>query len=596
MTEIISEIFPKIVNNTKLSKKIYRLDNSNYKFKTNNYLFLGVDEKNVFDGLNYIPFETIIDHLNNNIKYIVLTDHERNTIYWKLGITNKTILSLESLFPFLKTIKYISNSKKNYLTLLKYKKIWFDKFKDNYTKTITSKYFLKTARKIINNSSLDKYFNYANNTPINQSLVFLERRPNRSIIALDFNSMYASCMLDLYLEPSSLEHIVFTDYVNIDLSTLEFGIYQVKINGPYTEFLKRFNYFSKNTSLGYFDYILKDTDSVITILSSMEINFWSNHCGSIKIKSGFYSKHLIKHPLAKDANRLFSTRQHYKNQGNIDFEYQCKFELALLHSVINKNKSILISNKNYDSLINCVKEKMQKFKVLDELNINFRHFIQNNNKITITKEDELFKAHVPIYDGRKQISSMFSFTISHVRLKLIKLLQYIYSLKYPTICYYNVDSVHVSLNKNDLNKFINSIDNILGTDLGQLKIECIADTGVWFQPGRYFLLKDNKIIKSANSGISMPFDKTPLRSSRPVIKIRKFKNYKYQYLSKVYASHSLSYKSKLNNISNDYLVYNRFNYDEVSSDNIVINTVWNEISNSSQIKDQVYNKLKLISN
>ena len=59
--------------------------------------------------------------------------------------------------------------------------------------------------------------------------------------------------------------------------------------------------------------------------------------------------------------------------------------------------------------------------------------------------------------------------------------------------------MHVSIESDRCVEFNQFLEKYIGSAPGQIKVEAIGDEGYWFDVGRYWILKDSKVIKFANS-------------------------------------------------------------------------------------------------
>ena len=69
------------------------------------------------------------------------------------------------------------------------------------------------------------------------------------------------------------------------------------------------------------------------------------------------------------------------------------------------------------------------------------------------------------------------------------------------ICYVNIDSIHVSIPKNQLDEVMKNLNAEASSAMGAFKIEAITPHGLWLEPGRYWLYS-NKVEKFKNRSIS----------------------------------------------------------------------------------------------
>jgi hypothetical protein len=110
------------------------------------------------------------------------------------------------------------------------------------------------------------------------------------------------------------------------------------------------------------------------------------------------------------------------------------------------------------------------------------------------------------------VSSFSSYLFAEARVKMLNTLEYIMKFPecLPEICYVNVDSVHISVPSEYAEKIKKYMvegkladtyeDNANNSpQLGKLKLEHEVDKGIWLSPGRYWLIKDNKLESYVNA-------------------------------------------------------------------------------------------------
>ena len=91
--------------------------------------------------------------------------------------------------------------------------------------------------------------------------------------------------------------------------------------------------------------------------------------------------------------------------------------------------------------------------------------------------------------------------MANTRIHLLELYEKIHnSSKEFELCYCNIDSLHISIPSDKEELFKDTIKDLISpTELGKLKIESITNRGIWFEPGRYWLFNDNKLVNFKNT-------------------------------------------------------------------------------------------------
>ena len=62
--------------------------------------------------------------------------------------------------------------------------------------------------------------------------------------------------------------------------------------------------------------------------------------------------------------------------------------------------------------------------------------------------------------------------------------------------------MHLSIAKEKLDGFFRHFKDLIGDSLGQMKVEAVAERGYWFDVGRYWLLKDRRVVQFRNKGFN----------------------------------------------------------------------------------------------
>ncbi|MBQ8707337.1 MAG: hypothetical protein IJ523_04565 [Succinivibrionaceae bacterium] len=112
----------------------------------------------------------------------------------------------------------------------------------------------------------------------------------------------------------------------------------------------------------------------------------------------------------------------------------------------------------------------------------------------------------PRINNASNVFSLYALVIARARVKMMETIEFLTGFDKLRICYANVDSLHVSIDKNDFQSFVEFLNSkgLVGEQLGKLKIECVADSGTWFFPGRYWLYNGNKIVQYKNINLNKP--------------------------------------------------------------------------------------------
>lgn len=314
---------------------------------------------------------------------------------------------------------------------------------------------------------------------------FKETRDDRVILVLDVNSQYPFAMTqDGYSNPRLLRvHHPRSEY---DLDYINNGVALISFDIADEWFSKKFpRYFFDTEGRKYFKY--KNLDYIWMNIS--EIKAYKKYMKNIHIKKIIYSQKSINHPLKGMVEYLYNKRLEYK--GTI-YEKVIKNVLVGIHSTTN--------GRDFEVCENGVKgfERVQEFLY--------------QNCATIVRDEKDFEylpncsltEHIRHKRSGKYIPVLTSEIYAKSRIGIFNLVDFTHTY-YPEVehCYTNIDSVHLSIPKSQYADFVEDLKRYghIGDKLGQFKIEAVGDRGYWFCPGRYFIIKDERVVKYADIAI-----------------------------------------------------------------------------------------------
>ena len=170
--------------------------------------------------------------LSHGSRLLVLTRKERQLLIASALSKIVTIFCFEEHFPFIKGIRYLGDAKQNYEQLVKQiAKVKSINLEFDYLQNFYLSVHRKLCRKIPFKNSIDDNFFFLPVFPYQEAFRFSETETSRMVIALDFNSMYASAMLGEFPDPKYLYYVVLNrEYVEGEC--LYRGMYQVKLSHP----------------------------------------------------------------------------------------------------------------------------------------------------------------------------------------------------------------------------------------------------------------------------------------------------------------------------------------------------------------------------
>lgn len=157
------------------------------------YKIIGVDSTYFTNDEGTYPLDCYA--IDTDIKTYTLTRKEADILALSFPGSQPPI-ALEQVHPWLPKNKFINNSKYNYSNLKALIKKYFKHIPD--TTDLSNQYWNAICNKIRFTSTLDMHYYHAWCAPIQEAYMLKDNRPNRTIVAVDFNSMYAACMQKKY--------------------------------------------------------------------------------------------------------------------------------------------------------------------------------------------------------------------------------------------------------------------------------------------------------------------------------------------------------------------------------------------------------------
>lgn len=573
--------------------KLIRIGSSNpNKLNEISFTPIAINNKTVFyDNKHMELLEFLLYCKNEKIKNLmVLTYKEKNLVLEKILDFEINLFVFEKEFPIFKNIKYHSNLIYNYKKLIKLLKktknlsIKGKSLGDFYS----TKHLFKIERKLRHKSTYDNLFFKAYKGGYQEVFKLKEERENRCIVAFDFNSMYASCMLGKFLDPRSLKYKEFNNDT-ASIENLHDGLYHVILQFPIQDFIKNYHPFKFNRLFTSHYFYFDDNQEVEILLFKNELEYYRKFFKQIKVIKGLISTKTIEHPLKKNIIDVYKQRKHNKKISNSVVESMNKFELSIMHSATNQIK---YKHKHLKTFFELKKE------LLDNYDINLAN--KNNNELKLMKKHKHFQIeNIDNFNylcklineqSFDNIFSVSSAVLANSRLKMLQTIESFISFRTVEICYCNIDSIHVSIEKEYLKQFLDEFKSIINGEIGSLKIESIADRGYWFDVGRYWLFKNNKVIQHKNI-LFKNFNSSNIFSKWKEIKIPiKSKNFNYVKTTYPLIYNSFSYSKKLNKKFN----FLRYHYEEIKSLDVAFDSVNNEILDSKSIKSKLFDKIATV--
>ena len=168
----------------------------------------------------------------------VLTEKEKVRIIEEAALLNIKIDVFEKQFPIFKDIKYNSNPLINYNVLRKHTKklVQLNIGPRNISIHLSNQHRLTALGKLRLKNNYDRNFFFAYKDAYQEVFKLKEERPDRVIIALDFNSMYVDCMKGFFCKPENIRYEKFQES-KIQPEELPNGIYNVRLKSAKDTFL-----------------------------------------------------------------------------------------------------------------------------------------------------------------------------------------------------------------------------------------------------------------------------------------------------------------------------------------------------------------------
>ena len=528
-------------------------------------------------------------------KIIVLTLKEKELILEALVDFDIDVKVFEVIYPIFNHIKYISNIYKNYeeLTKLLDKVNEFNIKGNSLAKNLSTEYLYKIERKLRFKNKLDYFFAFAYKGGYSEVFKLKEEREDRVIVAFDYNSMYVDSMMGKFMEPKSIK---YKNYRNekINLDQLENGLYRVILKNIKDTFFKKFHPFKymKQNSSFYFN--IEENQYIEILLFKNEIEYYKRFFNDIEIIEGFYSKNEIDHPLKEYAQNLYKERLRYKTEGNTLMNDLCKYKLITIHSSTNAKrfKKLYFSTKgeivNYLSLkymINFPEHLTSEEKLA---------LFEDKNYFTFTKYKNGYQTKMINFNTYESVYSLSSQILANSRIKMLQTIEKFLQHNSVEICYINIDSIHISIQKEELDAFLIKNKNIISNKLGDLKIESISEKGYWFDIGRYWLMSNNKVDIFKNSFFNQKNNSNKFVFNRKLNYISA--NSQFSYVKTVYTNiyKAFSYHKKIVDSSLDKIDFERYNFEEIYDLNVAQSSYTQETLKSKKVKVDLVKKISTV--
>lgn len=454
---------------------------------------IAADTTSITDEAGTRPIQCYDDQ--REARYITLTRKESDLI----ALANpgkRPPAVLEEVHPWLPLQVFREDSKANLKALKSILKLYGQHlitpgaFCDQKWNTICNSARRKTDH--------DARFYLAWHLPIQDAFILEETRPDRRIIAIDFNSMYASCMQHEFPKPSTLNHVILNRDA-VSREALPCGLYRCLLHPPTSEFIKKHNPFRSFFAGRYLGASLDEPLSVD--LNEFEIEFFQRHFKRLELIDGVVSEQPIPHPLAHEVRRSYARRMNYLAHDNKPLADREKFLLTLLSSSAHRPR---ITRKSFESHTRAFDYLKEIFGIVRDEDFPVgipTRWLDGRKGFTLRENGDRPVVYTPdLFDG----SACFEFNqriVARSRTTLLGMMERLtQSDENIDICYANIDSIHFSLPVGNLDSTLEWLRSEATSQLGGFKIEAVARSGLWLEPGRYWLFSE-KVERSRNCGI-----------------------------------------------------------------------------------------------
>ena len=361
---------------------------------------------------------------------------------------------------------------------------------------------------------------------------------------------------------------------------------------PHSKFFQNYHPF-KYTQLGLsLKFKANDTSEVETQLFDFELDYYRKFFDEVHILSALRSKSSMGHPLYNESKRLYRLRTRAEKANKSSLARSYKLQLAMLHSATNRRVEKKIRYKSFSNLLSLLNKELCL-----TINEGVPYLIKSSpllKKVKVINEDKEKSGLTWDLNNSKTIYSFSSQVLARSRLKMFKLLEALLDFEGLDICYVNTDSVHVSIPAVSQNNFFKRYSNLIGSELGKLKIQSIADKAAWLDVGHYYLFKGGDVVQWSNIGLNHKGNNDPFLRFREKYSRVKLDNGVTTTKSKVTFMSSLSYKKRLSKYEigcSKTIDYLRFSVDEINGFDNATLTILKEKQAAKAVKRELFNLL-----
>ena len=514
-------------------------------------------------------------------RLLVLTGREHLHIVEEAAAYGLQVQVFETAFPIFPTIRYSSCLRTNFdiLTKCLRKLDQLSIHSGSLSRDLSERHLRISARKVGQKNGYDRHFFFAYKDAYQEVFKLKEERPERVIIALDFNSMYLDSMQGRFCNPASVEYADFRGQ-HPDPDSLAYGIYRVRLRSARPGFILDHHPF-RYRRLGRSHYFqMQCRDTIETLLHKDEISYFIRHFEEVEVVEGLLSNDTIEHPLLKQGMALYAQRLYHRRRGDRIKENLSKISLQHMHSATNQKQFA----KKYFKSLDKVKDFLTaRFAMnLDSVGMDeIVDFLSRHKYFELALTPRGYQLFYLDTGASSNIFSLSAQVVANARIKMLQTLECLLDCPSVELCYSNVDSIHLSIPQKEVDAFLERHRSLISENVGALKIEAIADQGYWFDVGRYWLKKDGKVVLYKNRGFAHQAASDPFvcrRKLNRLIKTPAF-THLHTYITKI--EHTFTYHKRLVHPTAQESRFVRFCYEDICGP---------DTANLTEAREQLHSK------
>lgn len=496
-------------------------------------------------------------------RLLVLTSKEYLQVVEHAAAHSMRVDVFEVNFPIFSDIKYSSCLRTNYDVLTRHLRT-LDHLgirADSLSKDLAHRYWRVAAKKLQLKNGYDSHFFFAYKDGYQEVFKLKEERPDRIIVALDFNSMYVDSMKGRFCEPSSIEYRDFRGEAG-NAGDLASGIYRVRLLGAKESFLLDHHPFRYKRLGRSWHFQLHPGNGIETLLHKEEIIYYSPFFERIEILEGLVSAATIDHPLLNKGLNLYAERLYHRRRGDRVRENLSKISLQHMHSASNQKR---FSKKFFSDMRQIRDFLSTSFMMnLDTIGLDeIAEFLTHHKYFGLTHTPQGYQLSYLDVIASSTVFSLSAQVVANARLKVVQTLEHFLSHRSVELCYANIDSIHLSIHRDEVDAFLEQNKDIISDQLGALKVEAIGDQGYWFDVGRYWLKRDGEIVLFKNKGFNHKAASDPFVSRRKVSKFIETPSFAHLHTYVTKIENSFTYHKRLEHRSSQESRFVRFQHEEI---------------------------------